>query len=309
MPLFPRLFSPLAVLSEHWRVPATSLYLNVAVAEGCVFYRQWTRKSVFPVLNAKALTVKTLLGLGAWMLASGSQAHQIWYEYIPGQPLTLYYGEYDKNMLEVTPGGMDRFRQLKAWAAAGTAQPLCLTLQRQAFRVAHQPKADQSLLAQDQHYPIFDLHEGDKTLKTYWTPATRWVGDLRARTPELTLDIVPTGIADGSKAQFQVFYTAKPLADQDVVLETGSGEVFTQRTDAAGKVSFELPWQGTYVVAAEYKDHVSGIRTTAENPAEPYDLKSFSSTLSFHRVEGKRALPRAPSTLPASEVARLKKQP
>lgn len=251
---------------------------------------------------------KALLGYGVFLLASSSEAHQIWYEQPPGQPLALYYGEYDKNMLEVTPGGMDRFRQLKGWSISNKSQPLSLTLQRQAFAVAHQTKADDSLLAEDAHYPIFDLHEGDKTQKAYWTPATRWVGDLRARTPELTLDIVPTGVADAGKAQFQVFYAHKPLADQDVVLETGSGEVFTRRTDATGKVSFELPWQGTYVVAVEYKDHTAGERINAQGQAEPFDVKSFSSTLSFYQKEGQVPLPRAPSQLPASEVARLKKQ-
>lgn len=251
---------------------------------------------------------KALLGYGVFMLASSSEAHQIWYEQPPGQPLALYYGEYDKNMLEVTPGGMDRFQQLKGWSTGNNSKPLNLTLQRQAFAVAHQASGDDSLLAQDPHYPIFDLHEADKTLKTHWTPATRWVGDLRVRTPELTLDIVPTGRVDGNKAQFQVYYSQKPLADQDVMLETGSGEVFTQRTDAAGKVTFELPWQGTYVVAVEYKDRTPGERVSPQGKTEQYDLKSFSSTLSFYRTQGKQSLPRAPSQLPASEVARLKKQ-
>ncbi|AIC20321.1 hypothetical protein TRE132_34100 [Pseudomonas chlororaphis subsp. aurantiaca] len=257
-------------------------------------------------------TANTLIGLGALMLASGTQAHQIWYEHTPGQPLTLYYGEYDKNMLEVTPGGLDRFRQLKGWSAANPlpapALGLSLGLQRQSFSVGHQPRADESLLAQDSQYPLFDLHEGGKTLKTHWTPATRWVGDLRARQPELALDIVPTGVAAAGKAQFQVFYELKPLAAQEVILETGSGEVFTQTSDQDGKVSFALPWQGTYVVAAEYKDRTPGTRQGPDSQAEAYDLKSFSSTLSFHQPQGKPPLPRAPSTLPASEVARLKKQ-
>ncbi|QQZ39570.1 DUF4198 domain-containing protein [Pseudomonas sp. SK3(2021)] len=255
-------------------------------------------------------TANTLIGLGALMLASATQAHQIWYEHTPGQPLTLYYGEYDKNMLEVTPGGLDRFRQLKGWSAANPlpAPALLLSLQRQSFSVGHQPRADESLLAQDSQYPLFDLHEGGKTLKTHWTPATRWVGDLRARQPELTLDIVPTGVAAAGQAQFQVFYGLKPLAAQEVILETGSGEVFTQTSDQDGKVSFALPWQGTYVVAAEYKDRTPGTRQGPDSQAEAYDLKSFSSTLSFHQPQGKPPLPRAPATLPASEVARLKKQ-
>ncbi|MHA3737225.1 DUF4198 domain-containing protein [Pseudomonas sp. Eth.TT006] len=251
---------------------------------------------------------KALLGYSVFLLAGSSEAHQIWYEQPPGQALSLYYGEYDKNMLEVTPGGMDRFQQLKGWSVGNPSLPLNLTLQRQAFAVAHQGKRDDSLLAEDAHYPIFDLHEAGKTLKTYWTPATRWVGDLRARTPELTLDIVPTGQVEADKAQFQVFYSKKPLVDQDVVLEIGSGEVVTARTDKSGKVSFDLPWQGTYVVAVEYKDRIAGERVGPDGKAEPYDLKSFSSTLSFYRTQGKPPLPRAPSQLPASEVARLKKQ-
>ncbi|NVZ20805.1 DUF4198 domain-containing protein [Pseudomonas costantinii] len=251
---------------------------------------------------------KALLGYGALMLATTSEAHQIWYEALPGQPLALYYGEYDKNVLEVTPGGMDRFKQLKTWSIVDRSAPLSLTLQRQAFALAQQPSRDDSLLARDLHYPIFDLHEAGKTLKAYWTPATRWVGDLRARTPELTLDIVPTGVADTNRAQFQVFYASKPLANQDVVLETASGEVFSQRSDAAGKVSFELPWQGTYVVAVEHQDYSPGERVNHEGKAEAYDVKRFSSTLSFSRQQGQPPLPRAPSQLPASEVARLKKQ-
>ena len=41
---------------------------------------------------------KALLGYGVFLLASSSEAHQIWYEQPPGQPLALYYGEYDKNL-------------------------------------------------------------------------------------------------------------------------------------------------------------------------------------------------------------------
>ncbi len=167
---------------------------------------------------------KALLGYTVFLLAGSSEAHQIWYEQRPGRALSLYYGEYDKNMLEVTPGGMDRFQQLKGWSVGDKSSPLNLTSQRQAFAVAHQAKNDDSPLAWDVHYPIFDLHEAGKTLKTYWTPATRWVGDLRARTPELTLDIVPTGQVEDNKAQFQVFYSKKPVVDQNVILEIGSAK-------------------------------------------------------------------------------------
>jgi len=250
---------------------------------------------------------KALLGYGALMLATASEAHQIWYEQLPGQPLALYYGEYDKNVLEVTPGGLDRFKQLQAWSMADRSVRLGLSQQRQAFALREQPGRDDSLLAHDLHYPIFEVHEGGKPLKAHWTPATRWVGDLRARTPELTLDIVPTGVIDAGRVQFQVIYATKPLVGQDVVLETASGQVFSQRSDGNGHVSFELPWQGTYVVAVEYQDNSPGERLDLEGNPERFDVKRFSSTLSFHRQQGLAPLPRAPSQLPASEVTRLKK--
>lgn len=247
-----------------------------------------------------------LLGYGLLSGIGGAQAHQIWFEHTSPQALVLHYGEYDKNMLEVTPGGLDRFQALKGWSAQG-ATALTLERQRDAFTVAYQPAVQDSLLAADPHYPIFELHEQGKPLKAYWTPATRWVGDLRQRQPVLELDIVPTGVQEGATAQFQVFYQQKPLADQAVLLETGSGQVFTQTSDANGKVSFELPWQGTYVVAAEYKVSAPGQRLDPQQQPQAYDVRSFSSTLSFHRSTGQAPLPRAPSQLPASEKARLAK--
>jgi uncharacterized GH25 family protein len=255
----------------------------------------------------KTITTTVLLGCGVMLLAASVQAHQIWFEPSQHKLLALYYGEYDKNMLEVTPGGMDRFKALQVWSRRGVQQPLTLTLQRDHFTIEQSPAVQDTLLAADAYYPIFDLHEQGKTLKAYWTPATRWVGDLRARSPELDLDIVPTGVIDGGKAQFQVFFLNKPLAQKTVALETASGEVINQTSDADGKVSFEMPWQGTYVVAAEHKVYTAGERTSPQKQLEPYDVRSFSSTLSFYQPGGKTPLPRAPSQLPASEIARLKK--
>lgn len=254
----------------------------------------------------KGINTKALLTFSALLLASAAQGHQIWFEQPPQQPLALYYGEYDKNMLEVTPGGLDRFQGLAGWSGQ-TAQPLSLTLQRDYFAVAQQPSAQDTLLAVDTHYPIFDLHEAGKNLKAYWTPATRWVGDLRPREPQLDLDIVPTGVAKDGTVTFQVFYLRKPLPAQNVVLETASGDAITQQSDDAGKVTFQLPHQGTYVVAVEHKDHVRGERTNAQQQVEKYDVKSFSSTLSFYHATGSAPLSRPPAQLPASEVARLKK--
>jgi hypothetical protein len=252
-----------------------------------------------------ALVIGTVATLGA----ASVQAHQIWFEQGKDRTVTLYYGEYDKNMLEVTPGGMDRFKALSGqWVTANGTQPLPMTLQRASFSVGDKPGKDDSLLAVDKKYPIFKVKDEGAVVDTYWTPATRWVSDFRARSPQLDLDIVPTGVVKGDVVQFQVFYMNEPLTNKPVTLSSASGWDNLGTTDGEGKVSFALPWKGTYVLGIEYRDRTSGERVNTDNATEKYAIKSFSSTLSFAQTTGVTPLPKAPSTLPASEIARLNKK-
>ncbi len=240
------------------------------------------------------------------LLASGLvQAHQIWFETSAAAGTVLYYGEYEKNMLEVTPGGLDRFQGLQARLGA---EPLVLTLQRDHYVLARQPAAGDELVAMDPAYPLFEVaHKGSK-VKAWWVPATRWAGRLQAVKPLPGLDLVPTGVVQGDMAEFQVTFDQAPLAGQAVVLASASGKTFDGVTDVHGKVRFALPWQGTYVLGSEHTVEQSGVRQSASSSAEPYALKRFNSTLSFNQTVGAPALSRASSQLPASEVARLAKQ-
>ncbi|KVC69001.1 nickel uptake transporter family protein [Burkholderia ubonensis] len=249
------------------------------------------------------------LGASLALLSAGAYAHQIWFEPASGNTFKLYYGEYDKNMLEVTPGGMDRFRALKGKLVTKDGEkPLDMTLHRDFFDIAQKAGKDDTLIAVDQKYPIFKLHDEGTVVDTYWTVATRWVGDLRPRTPELDLDIVPTGVVDGNRVQFQVFYQKEPLTNKPVTMSAASGWDYLGTTDGEGKVSFPLPWKGIYVVGVEFRDHTSGERVNTENVTEKYAIKSFSSTLAFNQPNGAAPMPRPPSTLPASEIARLNKK-
>lgn len=249
------------------------------------------------------------IGIGLAVATGGACAHQIWFEPTGGNAFKLYYGEYDRNMLEVTPGGMDRFRALKGKLVTKDGEkPLDMTLHRDFFDVVQKVGKDDTLVAVDQKYPIFKVHDEGAVVDTYWTVATRWVGDLRPRAPELDLDIVPTGVVDGSRAQFQVFYQKEPLTNKPVTMSSASGWDYLGTTDGEGKVSFPLPWKGIYVVGVEFRDRTSGERVNTENATEKYAIKSFSSTLAFNQSNGATPLPRAPSTLPASEIARLNKK-
>ncbi|MBN6712535.1 DUF4198 domain-containing protein [Pseudomonas capsici] len=256
-------------------------------------------------------TLSTLLAASALLLAAPAvQAHQIWFEQAPDRSMTFYYGEYDSNMLEVTPGGMDRFKALEAqWTSASGTVPLKMKLERDHFTVAQKPGKNDSWLAFDKQYPIFQVKDEGKTVSAYWTPATRWVSDFRAREPELDLDIVPTGVVKGDEVEFQVFHLHDPLGNVPVKLSSGSGWVLLATTDGEGKVRFTLPWKGTYVLGIEYRDRSEGgERVGIDGNKEKYDILAYSSSLSFHKATGLAPLPRAESTLPASEIARLNKK-
>ncbi|WP_321794725.1 DUF4198 domain-containing protein [Caballeronia sp. J97] len=259
--------------------------------------------------NGKKLLASLAIGLGTLFSAVHVQAHQIWFEPTPDRTFKLYYGEYDKNMLEVTPGGMDRFKALQgAWVSQKGEQPLDLKLHRDFFSVGQVPAKGDSLIAVDEKYPIFKVRDEGAVVDTHWTVATRWVGDLRKRDPELLLDIVPTGVVDGKRVQFQVFYDKEPLTNKPVTLSSRAGWDYLGTTDGEGKVSFPLPWKGIYVLGVEFRDRVAGERVNTENVTEKYAIKSFSSTLSFYQPTGLKPMPQAPSTLPASEIARLNKK-
>ncbi|WP_422016696.1 DUF4198 domain-containing protein [Roseateles sp.] len=255
------------------------------------------------------LARRLVLPLALMGAALGAQAHQIWFEQ-DGKVLTFRYGELDVNMHEVSPGGLDRFAQLKgSWVTAAGEQPLEMRKAADAFTlpgVKQAPGAGNSLVAIDLQYPMFDTKRDDKALRTYWVPATRWVADLGAYKPTLPLDIVPTGVAGAGKFEFQVVYKGDPLPGAKMTLVTPSGWSLNATSDADGKFRFPLPWKGNYVIGLYYVDDIVGERTGPQGK-EAYQLEGYNSALSFYRAQGQAPLPVAEKTLPASVLAAMGK--
>lgn len=248
----------------------------------------------------KLSRLTAILGLAA--LPLWAQAHQIWFER-NGAGIVFRYGELDVNMHEVSPGGLDRFRQLQAtWISTRGEQPLALDKQRDLFALPAglKPAPGDSFVAIDRQYPMFDTQRDGKALRTWWTPATRWVGDFSARKPVLPLDIVPTGAkAEGGKVQFQVVYQGEPLAGQKLNVATPAGWARTVTSDVEGKFSVALPWRGTYAIGLYFVDDVAGERSV-DGKAEKYQLEGYNTALSFHVARGLAPLQVAEETLPAS---------
>lgn len=229
-------------------------------------------------------------------LSIRAAAHQLWIE-PDASGSKLYFGEFADNLHEVSPGYLDELARPSATLLTAAGEKgLIITKQRDGYAIAGRPAKGESLIAVDAAYPMLEGKEGDKPIRTAWTPAARIVGGLAAQTPKLVLDIVPTG----APGEFQVFFRGAPLAAAELTLTASSGWSRQANSDAAGKVRFSLPWKGTYGLLVRHKDNAPGSRTT-DKGAENYDRASFGTTLTFTTTSG---LPSPPCPPPAPPNSR-----
>jgi hypothetical protein len=212
--------------------------------------------------------------------AGAASAHHLWLE-PDGQGARLYFGEFDENLREASPGLLDRFKPLPEAKAVGTAtQPLKVEKTPNAFTVNGTVGAGDSIVAQQSM--VSERKQGDKPVRTLGTLAARWVPDFAERAPVLPLDVVPTG----KPGSFKVVYDGKPLAKAKLELKAESGWQRDLRTDEHGGFTASLPWRGTYVVEIEHVDAKAG-----GEGAAAYDRKRFVTALSFKVADGMEGPP------------------
>jgi hypothetical protein len=223
--------------------------------------------------------------LSTLLLATSAQAHQIWLQQ-DAKSASLYFGEFGENLREASPGLLDRFGQPSAVLLGGSDEKtLTLTKGKDAFSLSERAAKNQSIIAQDAHYPVFEHKTGDVVTRTAWTPAARLITSDAEQAPRLTLDLVPTG----KHGEFKLFYKGQPLPKTKVGVVTSSGWSKEAYSSEQGLVTFDLPWQGTYVVEAHHTDKVAG-----ERDGKAYDVASFVTTLSLIQSKGLKPLPPSP---------------
>jgi hypothetical protein len=232
-----------------------------------------------------------LLSLG---LAAPASAHFLWLE--PDADGTrLYFGEFEENLREASPGLLDRLTPLpeaKLIASSG-AKPLKVEKSPTAFVIAGKAGLVDSIVAEQVR--VNERKQGDKVTRTLGRLAARYVPDFGERAPALTLDIVPAG----KPGAFKVFYKEKPLAKAKLELINESGWKRELRTDEQGALVVALPWKGNYVIEVEHLDPTAGTQG-----AEAYDGMRFVSTLSFRVADGGEAPPTPAVFTPKREMNR-----
>ncbi|MDA8457021.1 DUF4198 domain-containing protein [Acidovorax sp. GBBC 3334] len=217
-----------------------------------------------------------------------SHAHQVWIE-ASGNQARLQFGEYADNLIEKSPGALDKFQGvpvLQAQKSGAAAARLEGQRTATAFTYAL-PNAAETLFA-EATYPVIDRSKGGQPA-LLWRPAARWVPGLaQAVAATAPLDVVPTGRA----GELRVVFNGQPLPKAQVTLVAPSGWAREATTGADGTVQFALPWRGQYVAEVKHAD-----KTPGERAGEKFGETSYLTTLTFAQADGAEspALPAAPT--------------
>src|SRR5882724_10391735 len=221
-----------------------------------------------------------LLSLG---LIGSAAAHSIWVER-EGDGARIFFGEFDENLREASPGLLDRLSpQAKV---AGSDKPLKVDKTAGFFAVAGPVGKDDSVVAEDVR---ITERRGDKPTKVLSKLGARSVADFKEQPAVNTLDIVPAG----KPGAFKVFYQGKPLAKAKLELIAESGWKREFKTDEQGAVEAALPWRGAYVIEVQHSDATPG-----KLGEEAYDTLRCASTLSFRLADGPPGPPMPPAATP-----------
>lgn len=223
------------------------------------------------------------------LLSSGAHAHQIWLEQTP-KAASLYFGEYDRNLRESSPGYLDKIAAPSIMLINGNSER-ALTFNRtdNALVLSAPANEGKSIYAEERAFPISEYKKDDKLVRFARILGARLVTSEAVQIPKLTLDLVPTG----KKGEFKVYYKNQPQAKTKVGAIAQSGWSREARTDEQGVVKFDLPWQGTYVLEVRHVDQSAG-----ERDGKPYDFTNYMTTLSLTNELGRKALPVMPAALP-----------
>jgi len=215
----------------------------------------------------------TLLSFG---LVGTAAAHTIWVER-EGDGARLYFGEFDENLREGSPGLLDRLKPEAK--VAGSDKPLKLDKQATFFAVAGPLAKDDSIVAEN---VVVTERRGDKPTKVLNRLGARTVADFKEQAPANTLDIVPAG----KPGLFKVFYQGKPLAKAKAELIAESGWKREFKTDEQGTFEATLPWRGGYVIEVAHTDATPG-----KLGEEAYDSVRCASTLFVRVTDGQQGPP------------------
>jgi hypothetical protein len=222
-------------------------------------------------MKRSLLTFLAVIGL-----AASAQAHAIWIE-----QEAVYFGEFEENLREKGEK-IGRFAGLKAWSIKpdGSKEELNVTAAEDRLNLEG---AGANVMAYEAEIPVREQKpmandtketpaKSSKVAKPFfYARSADGSVDLKG---ELKLDIVP----DRALSQAQVVFDGAPLADHDVELMAADGKIEKLKTNAEGKVHFNLSAPGVYLL-----DAVQVVEKPGRFKDKDYEVERHHATLTLFK--------------------------
>ncbi|MEO6118282.1 MAG: hypothetical protein ABIP37_04345 [Methylotenera sp.] len=242
-------------------------------------------------MQLNSLKRKQLFAAVLLTLSANVGAHAIWIEPVAGAT-HVCFGEYDANLREKTGGTLDKITPDKIAlldaSASNAAEKISFTRQvdyllltnanLQNQPIQDQPITDkQSLILQVTKSKVRDSKDpkiGMVKPMQYARFATAEIEPASA----LALDIQPI-----TKNTYRLNLNGKPLAKTKLMVTAPNQWQRELKTNDAGEVSFDKPWDGLYVIEASYVESIKG-----EFEGEKYDAIRHVSTLSISTLSTRK---------------------
>lgn len=216
-----------------------------------------------------------LFSVALLTLSANVGAHAIWIEPVAGTA-HVCFGEYDANLREKTGGSLDKVTSLEvSFLVANATDKLNFTRQVDFLLLTNndQPIKDkQAVTVQATKSKVRDSKDPKIGMVKAMQYARFAIADIEPAST-LALDIQPV-----AKSVFRLNLNGKPLAKTTMVVTAPNQWQREFKTNDAGEVSFDKPWDGLYVIEASYVEPVKG-----EFEGEKYDAIRHVSTLSIKK--------------------------
>lgn len=232
--------------------------------------------------------MRFVLLAGLTVLPVMASARQLWLEPDAGGA-RLYFGEFQDNLRETSPGLLDKLEPVPQAKAVGERTALKVEKTASSFAVTGGGEGAAAAGIVAEHARILEMPAGGKTVRSLDRLSARYAPDFTERPPLISLDIVPAG----RPGAFKVFYDGKPLPRAKVALVNEAGWRRDLITDADGQLSVSLPWRGLYLVEVQLLDSTPGVYGR-----ERYDIMRFTTTLSVRVATGLEGAPPPPAATP-----------
>ncbi|SHL63295.1 Uncharacterized conserved protein, contains GH25 family domain [Nitrosospira sp. Nsp11] len=224
----------------------------------------------------KKLLVHAALVLTGLTLAFPAAAHYIWIEQDKSHHARLYFGEYQEQERETSPGRLDEIKGPRVWIldAAGNRNEIKVVRKETHFDLGVISDHKSPIIAEELAYEVKNwTKQGIGIVKPMFYTRFSPLAEHTAHKLELMLDIVPE---NGSPNAFTVYFQNAPLAKAKVMVYAPNFWMQEYTADENGKINIKTPWPGQYVLEVIHLERQPG-----EFQGNKFEALRHRATLTF----------------------------